>query len=266
MALSSTIWSKTKQQFLVLSVLVSTLLPQVAGAASWWQPPVNATWHIQYSGKLDLKNPASIYNIDLFDTPTATINTLHAKGKRVICYLSAGSYENWRPDKNQFPSSVLGKNLDGWPGERWLDIRSAAVRSIMAARMDLAVTKGCDGVEPDNVDGYTQDSGFLLTANDQLDYNRFLADAAHARNLGIGLKNDLEQVPALVSSFDWALNESCMVYKECHLATPFILAGKPVFHIEYSGTKSKLCKATTPLGFRSILKRSALTAWEQHCW
>ena len=32
---------------------------------------------------------------------------------------------------------------------------------------------GCDGVEPDNVDGYVNDTGFDLTAGDQLDFNRF---------------------------------------------------------------------------------------------
>lgn len=42
----------------------------------------------------------------------------------------------------------------------------------MQARLDLAVQKGCDGVEPDNVDGYQNNSGFPLTAQDQLAYNR----------------------------------------------------------------------------------------------
>ena len=56
----------------------------------------------------------------------------------------------------------------------------------MQARLDLAVSKGCVGVEPDNVDGYQNSSGFPLTAADQLAYNRFLAGEARARGGAAG--------------------------------------------------------------------------------
>jgi hypothetical protein len=115
---------------------------------------------------------------------------------------------------------VKGKKMQGWP-EYWLDIRSTTVRTLMAARLDLAVTKDCDGVEPDNVDGYSNDSGFPLTAANQLNYNSWLASEAHKRGLSVGLKNDLEQVTALVGNFDWALNEECSSYNECHMLLPF---------------------------------------------
>ena len=101
--------------------------------------------------------------------------------------LSAGTFENWRPDASSFPASVRGKS-NGWPGEKWLDIRQIAVLGpIMGARMDWAVSKHCDGIEPDNVDGYTDSTGFPLTAQDQLLYNRMLASEAHQRNLSVGL-------------------------------------------------------------------------------
>src|SRR2546430_3388139 len=135
-----------------------------------------------------------MYDIDLFETPQSTIDALHAAGRRVICYLSAGTYEPGRPDSSQFPSSVRGNELPDWPGEYWLDTRSPTVRHIMQARMDLAVTKQCDGIEPDNVDGYTNSPGFALTATTQLDYNNFLATEAHVRNLSVGLKNDTDQI------------------------------------------------------------------------
>ncbi len=57
----------------------------------------------------------------------------------------------------------MGSELEGWAGERWLDISNPALKPIMLARLDLAHIKGCDGVEPDNVDGYTNNSGFNLT-------------------------------------------------------------------------------------------------------
>jgi len=67
--------------------------------------------------------------------------------------------------------------------------------------------KGCDGVEPDNVDGYTNDTGFNLTSNDQIQYNKFLANEAHQRGLSIGLKNNLDQIEVLEPFFDFAVNE-----------------------------------------------------------
>ena len=129
--------------------------------------------------------------------------------------------------------SALGNELDGWDGERWLDITNGTVRDIMRSRLDLAASKGCDGVEPDNVDGYSNSNGVGLSARDQLDYNRFLAEEAHARGLSIGLKNDLEQVEELEPYFDWALNEECLEWDECRMLQPFLDAGKAVFHVEY---------------------------------
>ena len=87
-----------------------------------------------------------MYDIDLFQTPQSTIDKLHADGRKVICYFSAGSYENWRPDIAAFPTTVKGKDLQGWEGEQWLDIRQIdLLSSVMLARLDLAVSKNCDG-------------------------------------------------------------------------------------------------------------------------
>ena len=126
-----------------------------------WQPAVNSTWQIvlQNPVALDAANTSitpnvDIFDIDLFTNPDSTIESLHKLGKKVICYFSAGSYEPDRPDSSQFLSSDMGKGLDGWPGERWLNVSSANVRNIMTARLELAAVKGCDAVDPDNVDGY----------------------------------------------------------------------------------------------------------------
>jgi len=200
-----------------------------------------------------------MYDIDLFDNSAATISTLHSQGRVVICYFST-QYENWRADASSFSSAVLGNNLDNWAGEKYVDIRSAALRSIMTARLDLAVSKGCDGVEPDNVDGYTASTGFPLTAADQLDFNRYIATQAHSRGLSVGLKNDLDQSAALQPSFDWALNEQCGQYSECSMLNNFISAGKAVFNAEYSGSAASVCPAMVASKFSSILKALALDA------
>jgi len=104
---------------------------------------------------------------------------------------------------------VLGRT-NGWPGEKWLDIRQLKVLApIMKARMDQCVARGFDGVEFDNVDGYANPTGFSLTAANQLRYNSWLANQAHLRNLSAALKNDLGQVKTLFPYFDWALDEQC---------------------------------------------------------
>ncbi|MFK5925372.1 MAG: endo alpha-1,4 polygalactosaminidase [Desulfuromusa sp.] len=202
-------------------------------AGNWYQPPVLITWQWQLQGAVNTTYDVDIYDVDLFDVSAVLIQQLQQSGKKVICYFSAGSYEEWRSDADQFAAADLGNPLDGWPGERWLDIRSDNVQTIMKRRLGLAVQKGCDGVEPDNVDGYTNASGFNLSAADQLIFNRFLADEAHSRELSVGLKNDLDQVLELVDYYDFAINEQCFEYQECDLLTPFINKGKAVLNAEY---------------------------------
>ncbi len=137
------------------------------------------SWQIQYSGELDLDIEVDTFNLDLFDTPTEIIVELKKRGVFVICYFSAGSYEDWRLDAHKYPDDVLGYELEDWPGERWLDIRQIpALSPIIENRMDLAVEKGCDGVDPDNLDGFENKTGFPLTGNDQLVFNTYLAQGS----------------------------------------------------------------------------------------
>jgi hypothetical protein len=225
-----------------------------------YQPESGVSWQIQLQGNPNTGYDVSLYDLDLFDTPGSTLDDLHAAGRRVLCYFSGGSYESWRIDANQFASDDLGQELDGWPGERWLDIRSESVRSIMLERLDLAVSQGCDGVDVDNMDGYTNSSGFDLTANDQLDYNRFMAEAAHQRGLAIALKNDLDQITELVDLYDLAVNEQCYQYDECDLLAPFIKQGKPVLQIEYemryvndAATRNALCAQSATDQFSTLV-------------
>ena len=200
-----------------------------------------------------------MYDVDLFEAPIAAIK---AKGAKVVCYFSAGSSEDWRPDYGAFSSAVLGAPLQGWPGERYLDIRSPAVRAVMAARLDLAKSKGCDGVEPDNVDAYSNANGLGLTAANQLEYNRWLAAAAHARGLSVALKNDLDQVAALEPVFDFAINEECFAYNECNMLQPFLSANKAVFNAEYKGSP---CAKANAMNIDTILKNLSLDAKRTSC-
>ncbi|XP_078338945.1 uncharacterized protein LOC111134234 [Crassostrea virginica] len=239
-----------------------------------WKPGVHDTWQWELSsGHIDTSVNAHVFDIDLFDADQSAISKLHSMGRKVICYFSAGSYENWRPDKDDFPSDVLGNNLEHWAGEKWLDIRDDRVKVIMQRRLDRAVSRGCDGVEPDNVDGYSNHNGLGLTAADQLTYNKWLAREAHARSLSVGLKNDVDQIPSLVSFFDWALNEECVQYNECNKYQPFFDAGKAVFHVEYvdnhsqgSHKRSQVCHSShRPHQLLTLIKDWDLTKWRLTC-
>ncbi|GAB3989507.1 endo alpha-1,4 polygalactosaminidase [Actinoallomurus acanthiterrae] len=237
-----------------------------AQAASWWRPKAGVSWQWQLSGKIDTSVKASVFDVDMFETPKSTVTALHKQGRKVICYVSIGSAEKGRPDYNKFPASILGKKLDGWPNERWVDIRKIDVlQRIWAARLDQCKAKGFDGVEPDNVDAYQNKSGFPLTAKHQLAFNRMLARVAHQKGLAVGLKNDLDQIPTLVKDFDFAVNEQCAEYKECSDLKPFIKAGKPVFHAEYNLPLSKFCPESKRLRLSSIRKTLDLTAKRQTC-
>jgi hypothetical protein len=231
-----------------------------------WRPRVGDTYQIQYSGKIDPGVAASVYELDVDATTAAVVAALHARGRRVLCYVDAGSWENYRDDAGSFPTSVLGSTMDGWPDERWLDIRRIDLLApIMRARLDTCRAKGFDGVDPDNVDGYTNETGFPLTAADQLRFNKWLAAEAHRRGLSIALKNDGDQAAALAPYFDAAVVEQCVQYGECSLYSPFVEAGKPVFDIEYSRAPSAFCPVAKALRFEIIGKRVALDAYRTHC-
>ncbi|PRH76255.1 endo alpha-1,4 polygalactosaminidase [Streptomyces solincola] len=233
--------------------------------AERWRPKPGLAWQWQLSGTLDASVDVPVYDIDGFDHPAATVAGLRAAGRRVICYLSTGAWEEWRPDAAEFPEELLGKG-NGWPGERWLDIRRTDVlEPLMAERIEMCRSKGFDAVEPDNMDGYANATGFPLTAADQLRYHRLIARLAHERGLAVGLKNDLDHIPELVGELDFAVNEQCAQYRECARLSPFVRAGKAVFHVEYELAADAFCPQARKLGLSSQRKRYELDAWREPC-
>jgi hypothetical protein len=253
-------------KLLRLCTLIFSVLP-IAANADWWHPSLHTSWQIQLKGKIKTSFQADMYIIDLFDAPQSVIDALHARGTRVVCYFSGGTWEDWRSDAESFPAEIIGQSLADWPGESWLDIRRIDVLAkVLGPRLDLAVAKGCDGVDVDNVDGYTHDeTGFPLTAADQIAFNTWIANEAHARGLAVGLKNDLKQVAELAPHFDFAVNERCIQLRECDWLTPFIVAGKPVFGIEYKGNRRRVCAQANRRDFNTLMKRRDLKAWRQAC-
>ncbi|WP_432572595.1 endo alpha-1,4 polygalactosaminidase [Kineococcus sp. SYSU DK005] len=241
-----------------------TVTPQQR-SAGWWRPEPGTPWQWQLSGDLDLSVDVPVYDVD-YQVPREVVDRLHAQGRRVICYVSAGTVEEYRDDAHRFPDEVVGNVLGDWPDERWLDVRRLdVIGPVLLERLDVCRAKGFDAVEPDNVDAWANDSGFDLTGEDQLRFNRWLAAAAHERGMGVALKNDLDQVPELVGDFDFAVNESCARYEECDALQPFVDAGKAVLHVEYGLTPAEFCEVGHRPGFSSMLKEGDLTAYRYVC-
>jgi hypothetical protein len=269
---NSSYLSEVISAFILIAVIASFGIALLNKSNAAIKPLTPGTsWQWQLTGTVDttvldnVSNSKKMYDIDLFDNSAATISSLKAKGITVVCYFSAGTSENWRPDFGSFPASVQGSG-NGWPGEKWLDVRQWGILGpLMSARMDLAVSKGCDGIEPDNVDGYSNSTGFPITAADQITFNKNIAAAAHARGLNVALKNDVDQISQLVSSFDWALNEECYHYNECDGYSAFTAQNKLVAGVEYTGQTSSFCPKANAANYDWLKKDLDLTATRTSC-
>lgn len=239
-----------------------------AAQAATWKPLTPGTsWNWQLDGQTvnsavleGLANPKKMLDIDLEATSATKIAQLKSKGIYVVCYIEVGSYNNKRSDAARFRQvpGLIGKKMDGFPDENWIDVRRTdALMPIMEARLDIAQSKGCDGVEPDLDDSYSEDTGFDLTMDDSLYYLGLLVEAAHQRGLSMGLKNGPEMAKDAATFTDWALNEECNQHSECGGYKEFIKRNKAVFQVEYrsNGTQTKdFCPQDNKANFDGLLK------------
>jgi hypothetical protein len=232
-----------------------------------WRPPVGTTffWDLQSAPPDNSKNVGA-YDIDGFNNSAAEVSALHALRKKVVCYVDVGTYEPGRPDSSQFPMGLLGSDVVGWPGEKWLDVRPsgpsyATLKAIMSARFQMCRDKGFDAVEPDNLDSYQNSPGFSTTATDQLAYNQWVAATVHGLGLAVLQKNDLDQIPDLVASFDGILDEECNKFSECAALAPYVQATKPAWNAEYTDdgqTTASFCSSDLGAGIIGALYSLAL--------
>jgi len=211
------------------------------------------------NGSTGDKYKVSTIFVDLFDASPTRINNLRKQNKTVICYFSAGSAENWRTDYKKYPAAAKGKAMSGWSGEYWVDYRNTTVISILINRIKLAKSKGCNGVDPDNVDGHMNDTGFKLKKSDQKSFMSKLSSAAKSEGLLIGLKNSSETAGDLVSLTDFVVVEQCEEYGECGKYKPFSKNKKPIYQIEYRAVSALLCGNSKKLGANIIFANQALT-------
>ncbi len=242
---------------------------EAAPNPSLWRPALDTRWQVQYSSALDAAVAADAFKLDLFDAGPDTLQSLKQRGKRAVCYVNIGAWEDWRPDAARFHPHSLGRDYDGWPGERWLDIRHIErLKPVMLARLDLCKSKGFDGVLFDNIDSYQQKTGFRITRSHQLRYVLWIAAEAHKRGLAVGINNNPEQAKQLVPHVEWAQAESCFSQGWCASLKPYIAAGKPVMVIEYTDEPDKIaamCRDASSLKINLMVKKRELDAFRRDC-
>lgn len=220
-----------------------------------------------------------------YQVETAAVDAVHASGRHAIGYVTAGDAERWRPDYEQYVDfdrrcggCLLGNPFSRrFPDEYWANFshgkrRFAFMLQMLRARTDRVATTGFDGIEYDIVDTYANGArytGVHVSAETQLEYNLALAQMAHEDGLSVALKNDGGQIPDLLASFDYAINEQCFQYDECGAAgdptsgwRAFIDAGKPVFEAEYRRTPDEVCPRANRWGFSTIVKSPSYNLYE----
>jgi hypothetical protein len=224
-------------------------------------PNEHSTWHLQLQGKVDFSQKRDVFDVDLYSTTAADIAKVKANGGYAIAYMNAGAWQPNKPDSNQYPDSVIGKTpMKGWPEERWLDIRQIEkLRPIIAEKMKLAKDKGFDAVDPDNMDGYThKEKYFNFNDQDQIRFNKMVAEEAHKAGLAVFLKNADALVPHLAKHFDGSVVEEAFEQKEAVNYQPMRDLHKPVFSVEYKDLSDKDLAEARARGFNVIRGRRAL--------
>lgn len=182
------------------------------------------SWDWQLQGKLVFRR-VDMFDIDGFGNSGAAVAKIHGRAgltlasEKAVCYISLGSWENFRPDQARWPAAALGLTLDGYLNEHWVDVRQLpSLMPTIVLRLRMCAQKGFDGVEVDNIDGWNNPSGFPLTPADAEAWLAAIANEAHAQGLFVLWKNDPDLASFGVRYFDGALSEQCFAYQECTAA------------------------------------------------
>ncbi len=227
-----------------------------------------------------------MYDIDYDGSETGTpaqvaavVRTLHAQGKKAVCYLETGGWEQDRPDAGAYAPSILGKGISGWPGERYVDIRQwntvrgptgLTLQDILEARLRQCESEGFDGVETDIDDSYASATGFPLTLADEVTFDTEVANAIHALGMAWFLKNGIHGdgfIRDMEPLADGTVNEQCWQYHECAALDPFAIAHKPILNAEYQGAAAQVCPQARSFPMATMRKPLSLAQTvDWACW
>lgn len=267
----------------LLTLSVCTWLALSTGARA----DASVTWDWILGGKLPTTPPVVDYlDLDAFDAPKRYVKKAKANGTTTICYISAGTLENWRPDKDAFwkkhrkqlkkgKPGIIGKSYPDWPGERWLNFtRYKVFLPLMVKRMKTCQRKGFEMIEFDNLDAYDNRTSFKIRKSDAIRYAKALAKKANAIGLVAVHKNTTELNRKLEPYFGAQLLEDCVLYNFCSDAKHYRKAGKPVFNAEYpeawedegkTFNRTKACAKTDASDVSMIVKKLDLDDWVKRC-
>jgi hypothetical protein len=223
-------------------------------------------WQIGASSESAVVPPANarLLDIDLFGTSAGKVAALKSKGIYVVCYINAGSWQPGQPDSNEYPASLKLQADPNWPGEYFLDVtdvfKSGSVLArILRARLSLCKSKGFDAVEPDNLQNDENVSGGRITRQQQIDFNGWIADEAHAAGLAALQKNGPDKIllkdrtgKMMVDKFDGILNEECQEFDECGPLAEYVKRGKLALDVEYQVSID--CGLSNTLNINSLQK------------
>ncbi|WP_331768229.1 endo alpha-1,4 polygalactosaminidase [Embleya sp. NBC_00896] len=204
-------------------------------------PPAHAGFDYQIGGAYTPPAGVGVVTRDRTAAP--------APGLYNICYVNAfqaqpNAEKEW--DADLLLRDGNGKVVyDGAWGEALLDLRTAAKRTRVAAKVngwiDECANKGYQAVEPDNYDSFER-SRKLLTTTHAKAYISLLSAHAHQRGLAIGQKNTAELAGDRArTGLDFAVAEECGEFTECGDYTEAF--GDHVIAIEYTAKGlSNACK------------------------
>ncbi len=244
-------------------------------ADDYYKPKIGNTfeWRLDSIAPSEVSQyNCNIIDIDAFSATKELVGAFHARGIKVIAYISVGTFEFYRPDLNLLPPEIVGNIYPAWPDERFLDIRQIdKMKPFITSRFDMIREKGFDGIEPDNIDTYGEVTGFDLKLDDVKTFCEWIIKEAHNRGLCIGQKNTEELVPLLYKKFDWALTEDIFYQNIQNDYSVYITDGKPVFSAEYTDEmdithfNTSVCNKAVQLKYFAFLKHRDLTRWTYEC-
>jgi hypothetical protein len=239
---------------LLVAAAAAVTMVDAAPHARAARPSIKASeiksWVLNSWGPMEpLSTKGDLIILDANLQSAATIKQQKAQGKKVICYISAGSIENWRSDAKEAMSTVsLGKKYKGFEAtEQWVNLLEwQTAKPIMESRINQAASKGCDGVEFDNIDCHDHGPQCVPGASKeqlrkkQVEYIRWLSQRARSKGLAVGLKNVNGIVDQVVQYGDFAIEEANPASEFAKFGK-FIAQNKAVLSVHYHDHGGKIC-------------------------
>jgi hypothetical protein len=239
--------------------------------ASYYQPDQNTSWMWEIGTNLDFNNanlmgtgvtayngstaPGNdpvLYDIDGILNPASTVQTLHAMGKKAVCYIEVGTAGDYYSAADEGIATTyyaqlqaagsLGSKLAGYP-EYFININAPTTIPIMEAMINQQCkAKGFDAVETDLDETFNNNegnTGVTITQANEETYLTALANYMHSIGLGWIAKNlddtgEVSFVNNMQPSAQGMITEECNKMGTCSLLSSFLAAHKWIGNAEYT--------------------------------